>query len=503
MSVTETLVDRLSTSADPAKLAELASKALEEGEEDRALPLLERGATQSGDSLLWQWKALLERSIDEHEAALGSFAEAARLAPADVSVAHGHARTVMEAGLDARPLYERAMALAPRNGQILLGMVAARAAMGEGARAIDELHTALRGAPAWLDGHEQLAQLMATQGRAADATSSIDEALRRFPNAQPLWETLLNVQLRRGAYETLEEIVARAGAAGVSSPEFPIYQAIHAAEFDAEPYPAALFGPLPDHADKALGRWRIRHLLRVGEIEEAVKLIDREMDREATAELWAYAATAWRLAGDPRSEWLEGAEQLVNVLDLSSDLPPVDTVAETLRSLHVARGEYLDQSVRGGTQTDGPLLSRIDPVIRQLRRAIVGAVETYVAQLPPIDPGHPLLKHPRNRRIRFAGSWSVRLRSGGHHSNHVHPLGWISSALYLALPERSDGESEDAGWFTLGEPDSRLELKLAPWRKIEPKPARLVLFPSWMWHGTVPFTEGERLTVAFDVAVPY
>ena len=345
--------------------------------------------------------------------------------------------------------------------------------------------------------------MMATQGQAADATSSLEEALGRFPTAQPLWETLLNVQLRRGAYETLAEIVERAGAAGVSSPEFAIYRGIHAAEFDTEPYPAALFGPASDQENKALSRWRVRHLLRVGEIAAALELIDREMDREETAELWAYAATAWRLAGDPRSEWLEGDGRLVNVIDLSDALPPVETVAETLRTLHVARGEYLDQSVRGGTQTDGPLLSRIDPVIRRLRSAIVGAVETYRAQLPPIDPGHPLLRHARDRRIRFAGSWSVRLRSGGHHSNHVHPLGWISSALYLALPERSTGETEEAGWFTLGEPDGKLGLELAPWRKIEPKPARLVLFPSWMWHGTVPFKEGERLTVAFDVALPY
>ena len=41
-----------------------------------------------------------------------------------------------------------------------------------------------------------------------------------------------------------------------------------------------------------------------------------------------------------------------------------------------------------------------------------------------------------------------------------------------------------------------------PCRKIEPKPGHLVLFPSWMWHGTVPFTQGERLTVAFDVRPP-
>lgn len=502
MSVTASLATSLSSSIDENALAELAGKALEEGEEEQALPLVQRGAEQLGSALLWQWKALLERSLDEHELALASFTQAARLSPSEVSIAHGHARTAMEAGLDARPLYERALSLAPRNGPMLVGMAAARAAMGEGDRAISELQAALAKAPAWLYGHEQLAQLMATQGRSGEATASLDLALERFPTARPLWETLLNVQLRRGAYESLANVVRRAEAAGVRSQEFAIYEGIHAAEFDPESRPPALFGSFPDHVDKALGRWRIRHLLRVGEAAEAVKLIDREFERDQTAELWAYAATAWRLAGDPRSEWLEGDDRLVNVIDLSDDLPPMEKVAETLRGLHVARGEYLDQSVRGGTQTDGPLLSRIDPVIRQLRRAIVGAVERYRAQLPPVDQAHPLLRQRRDRRIRFSGSWSVRLRSGGHHSNHVHPLGWISSALYFALPERTAGESEDAGWFTLGEPDRKLGIDLAPWRKIEPKPAHLVLFPSWMWHGTVPFAEGERLTVAFDVAPP-
>jgi hypothetical protein len=85
----------------------------------------------------------------------------------------------------------------------------------------------------------------------------------------------------------------------------------------------------------------------------------------------------------------------------------------------------------------------------------------------------------------------------------VHPLGWISSALYVGLPERTAGEPENAGWLTLGEPDEKLRLKLGPWREIEPKPGQLVLFPSWMWHGTVPFIEGERLTVAFDVRPPF
>jgi hypothetical protein len=208
------------------------------------------------------------------------------------------------------------------------------------------------------------------------------------------------------------------------------------------------------------------------------------------------------MAGDQRLRWLEGDPSLVRLFDLTSALPPLGELAECLRALHVAKGEYVDQSVRGGTQTDGPLLTRIDPLIRRLRQAIVGAVETYVAELPEGDPRHPLLSRRRDRRIRFSGSWSVRLRGGGRHANHTHPQGWISSALYIALPSRTPSDSEDAGWFTLGEPQEQLRVDSPPWRTIEPKAGQLVLFPSWMWHGTRPFAEGERLTVAFDVRPP-
>ncbi|MBK9588986.1 MAG: hypothetical protein IPO50_10640 [Sphingomonadales bacterium] len=50
-------------------------------------------------------------------------------------------------------------------------------------------------------------------------------------------------------------------------------------------------------------------------------------------------------------------------------------------------------------------------------------------------------------------------------------------------------------WFSRGRSGPRYFAK----RLIEPKPGRLVMFPSTMWHGTVPFDAGERLTVAFDV----
>jgi tetratricopeptide (TPR) repeat protein len=483
-------------------LDDLARGALAEGEEENALPIIKAAAAQRGSPLLWQWTGLLHRAVEDLEPAVAAFSEASRLAPADASIAHGHARVTLEAGLDAISLFQRARGMAPQDGAVLLGLAAALNTAGKSDQAIAELELALDRSPLWTEGHEQLAQLLSVTGRPNEATASVERAISRAPHEQSLWATLFAIRVRREEYRTLASDVDRARAAGVPAEALALYEAISAAELDDSAYPAALFDSSRRQAAPALGIWRIRHLLRVGEVAAALAIIDQELRTDRAFQIWPYASLAWRLTGDARSEWLEAAPELVRVSDLTSALPELEMLAETLRALHIAKGEYLDQSVRGGTQTDGPLLSRIDPVIRNLREAIVDAVENYVSLLPPPDPRHPLLGKRRDRRIRFSGSWSVRLRSGGRHSNHVHPQGWISSALYVALPERGADEPVDSGWFTLGQPDEKLNLNIEPLRKIEPRPGQLVLFPSWMWHGTVPFAEGERLTVAFDVKPP-
>jgi hypothetical protein len=240
----------------------------------------------------------------------------------------------------------------------------------------------------------------------------------------------------------------------------------------------------------------VRHQLRAGRPVEASALMDRWLDTPDQHLFWHYAATAWRLTDDPRSDWLEGDDRLIGVYDIADRLPPLDRVADVLRKLHVSKSEFFSQSVRGGTQTDGNLFERIDPVIVEVREAIRRTVAEHADRLPPVDSRHPLLRS-RPSQIRFTGAWSVRLAGAGHHANHVHPMGWLSSALYIALPEEPGGEN--AGWLTLGEPQERLGIDLPPHRLVEPKPGRLALFPSWMWHGTRPFRSGERMTIAFDV----
>jgi tetratricopeptide (TPR) repeat protein len=492
-----------SNGSDEDLLDELARTALQCGEEERALPLL-LASTRAGTSArLWQWTGLLQRALDEHEQARASFTIAANLAPQDASIAHGLARVTLEAGLDAVGMYERARHLAPTEGQVLLGLVAAKYAVGRGEEAAAELEAALGRAPLWGQGHADLAQLRSMLGQEEHSTAALEHALAAHPQELGLWTILWDIALKSEDYAALDKYLARAREAGQPPSAIVAWEAIAASEQGEIGRADHLFAELTPQSRATMHIWYIRHLLRSNRVQEAVSLIDEGLNGEAAVTLWPYASIAWRLTDDPRWRWLEGDHRLITVADLSADLPPLDDLADLLRSLHVSHGEYLGQSVRGGTQSDGPLFSRIDPTLRQLRAAATSAVQRYVAQLPPPDPDHPLLKFRRDRRIRFAGSWSVRLRESGYHSDHVHPQGWISSALYVALPLHTEGDLPHAGWLKIGGAPAELRVNVPPARLIEPKIGQLVLFPSWMWHGTVPFSHGERLTVAFDVRPPH
>jgi tetratricopeptide (TPR) repeat protein len=489
--------------ANAGQLEDIARAALASGEEEAALALIEPAAREAGDPRLWQFTGLLQRSLDRHADALRSFAAAAKLAPADESIARGHARVALEAGVEAVELFEHAARLAPANGAVILGLVAAKFATGRGVEAEAQLDRTVDQSPLWIEGHVQLAQLRSMLGMPVPLGASIERALATLPAEERLWAALLDLALISEDFAAADEIAQRARAANVSQSLIAPFEAIAASEQGQIDRADGLLDALGPNARGTIPLWDVRHLLRAQRLDQAISLIDRRLEGDQADQFWPYAALAWRLAGDPRWDWLRADGQLVSSLDLRDRLPPLDELAALLRFLHVANAEFLDQSVRGGTQTDGPLLSRIEPEIQALRSAIVSAVEDYRAQLPAIDPNHPLLSGRRDRRIRFAGSWSVRLKGSGFHANHVHPQGWISSALYVSLPSPAAAhDAPNVGWLKLGEPPVALGLNLEATQLVEPRPGRLVLFPSWMWHGTVPFSEGERLTVAFDVRPP-
>lgn len=171
-------------------------------------------------------------------------------------------------------------------------------------------------------------------------------------------------------------------------------------------------------------------------------------------------------------------------------------LGETLDRRHQTLAAPADQSLRGGTQTRGNLFDDPDPVLHALKNALVAAADASLAALTP-DPAHPFLGR-LTHGIAMAGSWSVRLRSQGFHISHIHHQGWLSSAFHIGIPPEIGGDG-NAGKLLFGVPDAALGLDLPPRRVVIPMPGRLVLFPSYLWHGTAPFESTlPRLSVAFD-----
>jgi uncharacterized protein (TIGR02466 family) len=218
----------------------------------------------------------------------------------------------------------------------------------------------------------------------------------------------------------------------------------------------------------------------------------------------AYQALAWRLQGDERYAALFDYSSFVSAQELN---PPRGwrTLASFLSDLRsrleddhrkFSSHPFL-QSLLHGSQVNNLLGSR-DPVMTGLFEALAEPIHAHVSRL---GTGPDPLRSRNTGKTRFEGAWSVRLQGGrGHHIGHVHQKGWLSSACYIALPGAVTASEDRAGWLKFGEPGIKTTPQLAPEHFIKPEEGKLVLFPSYMWHGTEPFGGSEtRLSVAFDL----
>jgi uncharacterized protein (TIGR02466 family) len=170
-----------------------------------------------------------------------------------------------------------------------------------------------------------------------------------------------------------------------------------------------------------------------------------------------------------------------------------------LKDEHSYQHHPINQSLRHGSQSMHLLTGSSAPAIQAFFQAIDTPIREHMAKL---GKGDDPLRRRNTFDYRLQGAWSVRLRPGGFHRDHFHPDGWLSSAFYVETPDEALESDDRQGWIRFGKPPFATEPPMEPAHYVKPKRGRLVLFPSYMWHGTVPFTTDEsRLTIAFD-AVP-
>jgi hypothetical protein len=246
---------------------------------------------------------------------------------------------------------------------------------------------------------------------------------------------------------------------------------------------------------------RVRHWLRQGRFAEAEALCLAMAATPSAPLFLPYLSLAWRAQGDERWNWLDRPDELIKTVAVELSTAEYAELAEVLRGLHQMDRPYSEQSVRGGTQTDRSVILRHEPIIQKARAAWLEAIRDYVSALPPQEEGHPLLRFPRSE-LYIEGSWSVRLlgEQQGHNVPHNHPAGWLSTAFYIALP--NDLGAAPAGHIAFGTPPEELGLNLKAYKTIAPMLGHSAVFPSYLWHRTMPFAQGERLVLALDVRRP-
>jgi tetratricopeptide (TPR) repeat protein len=443
--------------------------------------------------------AIAKRQMHDVEAAVEAIDKAAKAAPNDPAIAAVRALLHYESWRPASALFAKAATLNPDDLHLVRNQALALASEGASTAARALLGRRLAERPDWLDGHAILSRICTTGGDHQGHDQSYAEASDRSPENLPLRLAWFHNAAIAKDWDKVRRILDAAerdfpGQRSLASARFYL-----ASESGDDNSVDALLSEVADIIDPGLDLCRVRLHLRRGDYGAAERCASRHLATAAANTFWPYLSLIWRSTGNERAAWLDGAPSYISVFDLDFSSVEISELAEKLRKLHVHQAAYPEQSVRGGTQTDRPLFFNPDPLIQSAYRKIEAAVRIYIDALAASDPAHPLLGTPRDR-ILFKGSWSVRLQDAGFHASHTHVMGWISSAFYVTLPHNPG--PAPSGWLAFGTPPQELKLDLQPQATVEPKPGRLVLFPSTMWHSTFAFNSGERMTIAFDVCSP-
>ena len=379
---------------------------------------------------------------------------------------------------------------------------------GQVDKAIDHYLTAIDKKPYYIDAHDTLNKTLWEHGRHAEFLKSFDVATKMLPDliALPLRHAYFRILAGKlyDAVQQLENCLETFGPNARVYAELASVKKQLDEDFDVLPLYTQSYEL--DATDvnmlKAYGRGLIgkQQYKQAAEILTECKAIDG-----ADQECLAFLAAANTHINPKQARRVNDYDELVQVFDISppqghSDIAAFNTaLLRALQPHHRTEAAPIDQTLVRGTQTHGMLFNKAGGEINQLETQLRGCIAQYVQHLQQVGPSE--IKDRISDSFDFSGAWSVQLNEGGYHRDHVHSAGWISSVYYVEVPSGLDDDAHE-GWLKFG--DMHFDPKnTGPHRFVKPVQGRLVLFPSYMLHGTVPIQKGKRrTTVAFDV-VPH
>ncbi len=247
-------------------------------------------------------------------------------------------------------------------------------------------------------------------------------------------------------------------------------------------------------------------LVQDGQEEEALRVIEQSLRlRPGYQSAIALKITALRRAGrESEAQALQDLDAFIAVTDIAAPEGYAsigefnEALARRVLSEPSLKFERAGHATRKGRHTDTLDIDSDGP-FRDLAKVMSEACARHMHALPA-KSGHPFLgRRPKSWRLQM---WSVVMDSQGHQVPHTHNDGYLSGVYYPLLPDSlAESGDKQAGWIEFGRPVDELAGKGEPdIRRICPRVGRLVVFPSYFVHSTVPFESDQpRISIAFDL----
>ncbi|MCY7295954.1 tetratricopeptide repeat protein [Alteromonas sp. a30] len=400
--------------------------------------------------------------------------------------------------------FKRVKQAKPENFSIYHNLGNTYSDMGNIDEAIANYEVALQYNPTYVETHKNLNHLLWESERNSEFLLSFQPLLNTGQISPPLLFSYIELLVFAKAWESALTTLEQYKYMLESEAEFYGFKA--SCEFALEHYDEAIdtlrFGvSLTKH--QGLKRELGHQLVEANRLEEAeaqlVELLTQEPNDQLGIALLAYC----REKSNP--EWAENVndyEGMIKEYNLLQRLEEklgkdyLNDIKVFLLKQHSAQRAPLNQTLVEGTQTKGNLFKSQETLIQTLKEILLECVEDYkntCASLPRNFHGERDVGE-----VEFAGAWSVKLSHNGHHNSHIHPEGWLSSVFYLDVVVGDEVKKES--WLHFGSLPLQRSAKTEPVKYIKPEVGKLVLFPSYMWHGTLPNgLSDKRLTIAFDV----
>lgn len=400
---------------------------------------------------------------------------------------------------------QRAHEVAPNSANVLLNLASALACADRPEEAVAAYEAMLRREPDNPDFHNYFNGYLGVIGH-TDYLGSYRQALQRNPAdarfAVPLARKLLLEEKGEEAFDVLLKSLEAGGDSSMLRREMSYVKREQSHFKEALGYAAAA---RDEEANPANERELATAMMAAGaDYEEALALLRSLVERFPEDQgLWALLATGLRYADyDAEYRALVDYDNMIKVRQIAipeefdGDADGLAFFRESLLRLHTTQHHPVEQSMIHGTQTLDDLFSRRDSAIQKLTAALSDQLLSILSSMP--QGGLNPLYRRNTGTFKFSDSWSVRLWRDGFHKNHFHSQGWLSSAFYLTVPSAVDRSGE--GWIKFGEPGFKAREPLSPQYWVKPREGCLVVFPSYLWHGTEPLkTASERVTVGYDI----